>query len=323
MTYDTTEHTVTIEAVDDGNGNIVAKEGSKLIQTEEFTNTYAAEGTGEIKVKKTLTGRDWTNDDEFTFTISADEGTPLPADRSITIKKADKDQTKSFGEIKFTKAGTYTYKVKETKGSIGGVKYDTTEHIVTIEAVDDGNGNIVAKKGSDLVQTEEFINTYAAGLTKGEIKVQKILEGRKWTADDEFEFTLSGSGNAPMPEEDTIVITKDDKDRTVSFGKIDFDEPGKYTYTVKETKGDSKGVTYDTKKHKVTIEVVDDGNGNLVAKKGTKLIQTVKITNVYKEAGGTRTGDDTNLVVSVLILLSSVLALLIIVVRRRRSKSDC
>ena len=126
-----------------------------------------------------------------------------------------------------------------------------------------------------------------------------------------------------MPEEDTIVITKDDKDRTVSFGKIDFDEPGKYTYTVKETKGDSKGVTYDTKKHKVTIEVVDDGNGNLVAKKGTKLIQTVKITNVYKEAGGTRTGDDTNLVVSVLILLSSVLALLIIVVRRRRSKSDC
>jgi pilin isopeptide linkage protein len=243
----------------------------------------------------------------------------MPANKSITITKSDKNQTKSFGEIKFTKAGTYTYKVKETKGSIGGITYDTTEHTVTIEAVDDGKGNIVAKAGSALVQTIEFVNTYEVGLTKGEIKVQKILEGRKWTDDDEFEFTLSAPAGTPMPEEDTITITKDDKDQTVSFGQIVFDEPGKYTYTVKETKGDIKGVTYDTKKHKVTIEVVDDGKGNLVAKDGTKLIQTVKITNTAHK--GVKTGDDSNVILYSTTMLGSILAFLFMAIRRRRNRA--
>ena len=315
---DSTEYTVTVTISDntDGTLNVVTSDNAKSLN---FTNKYKASGVGEIKVKKTLEGRKWTTNDKFTFTISAAEGTPMPANKSITITKSDKNQTKGFGEIKFNKAGTYTYKVKETKGSIGGVTYDTTEHTVTIEAVDDGKGNIVAKAGSALVQTVEFVNTYEAGLTKGEIKVQKILEGRKWTDDDEFEFTLSAPAGTPMPEEDTITITKDDKDQTVSFGEIVFDEPGKYTYTVKETKGDIKGVTYDTKKHKVTIEVVDDGKGNLVAKDGTKLIQTVKITNTAHK--GVKTGDDSNVILYSTTMLGSILAFLFMAIRRRRNRA--
>ena len=287
--------------------------------TVSMTNTYSAKGIGEIKVKKVLEGREWKSSDEFTFTISADEGTPMPENDSITIKKSDKDQTKSFGEIEFTEEGTYTYTVKETRGSISGVTYDESEHTVTIEAVDDGQGLIVPAEGSQLIQTEEFTNTYEAGATFGEILVQKVLNGREWKDSDEFEFTLSASGDAPMPENDTIVITKDDEDHIAGFGQIEFTEPGKYTYIVKETRGDEKGMTYDSKEHKVTLEVVDDGNGKLVAKSGTKLIQTVKITNTFSK--GVKTGDSSNIVLYSVTSLSALILLLITYIIRRRENN--
>jgi pilin isopeptide linkage protein len=313
------EKTITINAVDDGEGSIVPAEGSQMIQTAEITNTYAAQGIGEIFVKKVLEGRKWKSSDEFTFTISADEGTPMPENDSITIKKSDWGQTKSFGEIEFTEEGTYTYTVKETRGSISGVTYDESEHTVTIEAVDDGQGHIVPAEGSQLIQTEEFTNTYEAGATFGEILVQKVLNGREWKDSDEFEFTLSASGDAPMPENDTIVITKDDEDHIAGFGQIEFTEPGKYTYIVKETRGDEKGMTYDSKEHKVTLEVVDDGNGKLVAKSGTKLIQTVKITNTFSK--GVKTGDSSNIVLYSVTSLSALILLLITYIIRRRENN--
>ena len=243
----------------------------------------------------------------------------MPKNDTITIKKSDKDQTKSFGEIEFTKEGTYTYTVKETKGSLSGVTYDETEHTVTIEAVDDGQGHIVPAEGSQLIQTEAFTNTYEAGATFGEILVQKVLNGREWKDSDEFEFTLSASGDAPMPENDTIVITKDDEDHIAGFGQIEFTEPGKYTYIVKETRGDEKGMTYDSKEHKVTLEVVDDGNGKLVAKSGTKLIQTVKITNTFSK--GVKTGDSSNIVLYSVTSLSALILLLITYIIRRRENN--
>ncbi|MBQ6363089.1 MAG: hypothetical protein IJI62_03710, partial [Lachnospiraceae bacterium] len=284
VTYDEAEHTVTIKVKDDGNGNLVAEEGSSLIQTETITNTYKTSGTGEVKVKKVLKGREWTDDDAFTFTISAAEGTPMPAETSITITKADTDQTKSFGEITFAKAGTYTYTVKETKGSLGGVTYDEAEHTVTIKVKDDGNGNLVAEEGSSLIQTETVTNTYETKPTKGEVKVQKVLNGRAWTDTDSFTFTISAADGTPMPAETSIAITKADTDQTKSFGEITFAKAGTYTYTVKETKGTLGGVTYDEAEHTVTIKVKDDGNGKLIADE-TLLIQTVEFTNTYSKTG--------------------------------------
>ena len=281
------------------------------------TNVYSASGEGEIKVKKELEGRKWTNDDSFTFTISADEGTPLPENDSITIKKSDKNQTKSFGKIEFTKAGTYTYTISEIKGSLGGVTYDTTDHTVTIKVKDLGNGKL-AGDGCDLIQTEEFTNTYQADSEFGEILVQKELKGREWKDSDEFEFTLSASENAPMPEEDTIVINKSDKDHIKGFGTIEFDKPGKYTYTVREVKGDAKGMKYDTKKHKVTFEINDDGNGNLVVKGGDDIIRTVKVTNTFSNNTSVDTGDTNDILLYSATLISSLLILLIMLIIRRR-----
>ena len=159
-------------------------------------------------------------------------------------------------------------------------------------------------------------NIYSA-TGEGEIKVKKELKGRKWDDDDEFTFTLSGSGDAPMPAETRITITKDDENQTASFGEIEFNAPGKYVYTVKETKGDIEGVKYDTKKHKVVIKVVDDGKGHLVAKNGTSMIRTVKITNTYK-SDKPDTGDTNNIAELFSLMGASALGLIYMAFRRRR-----
>ena len=267
---------------DDGNGKLVADEGSALVQTAEFENTYSKEGEGEIKVAKSLVGRDWTTKDSFEFTITGKDGAPMPERDKVTVTSASTAYTESFGKIEFAEAGTYVYTVSEThKGeTIKGVTYDSEDKTVTIKVKDDGKGGLIPD-GTAVVQTASFENTYSKS-GEGEIKVQKVLDGRDWKDDDKFTFTLTpADANTPMPTKDQIEITKADTDQTKSFGKIKFTAAGTYNYTVKETKGDIKGVTYDTADHAVTIKVKDDGEGHLVAD-DTPLIQTTKVTNTYK-----------------------------------------
>ena len=114
-------------------------------------NRQRIEGKGEILVQKLLEGRNWLDSDEFTFTLSADSGVPMPEATSITIKNTDEDYTKSFGEISYTAAGTYVYSVKEEKGSIENVTYDVKEYTVTIE---------VSKGEPEDTQTVKVTNTY-------------------------------------------------------------------------------------------------------------------------------------------------------------------
>lgn len=91
------------------------------------TNTYQAEKTtldgdgttGALKVSKTIEGRDWQDDDSFTFTIRADSGNPdtaaIPSPNTVTIDKEDASDnyTDAFGDITFTKPGTYKYTITE------------------------------------------------------------------------------------------------------------------------------------------------------------------------------------------------------------------
>ena len=293
---------MTIEVVDNGQGKLVAKENTQLIQTETITNTYAATGKGEVKVKKVLNGRDWTNDDAFTFTISkgadAPADQPMPEKSEITIMKSDNDQTKSFGEITFTKKGTYTYIVKETKGSlggvsydetehtVGGVSYDETEHTVTIEAEDDGKGHIIAKEGTQLIQTEKITNTYAAA---GEIVLhaQKELLGARKLEEGQFTFILKDADGKPLQTKpnaadgsvtfDAINYTQDDiYDVNPETGVYSGADTKTYTYTIseeipKEAKDngdgtfDYQGYTYDGTVHTVDVQVKDNGDGTITA----------------------------------------------------------
>lgn len=284
IAYDESEHTVTLNVVDDKEGHLTAADGDTLIKTETITNTYSTSGKGEIKVQKVLDGRAWTSSDTFTFTIQGTSGAPMPENKSITITNSDADHIKSFGEIEFTGAGTYTYLIKEKKESIPGITYSESSQVVTIKLQNDEHGSLIAIDGTSLFRTVQFSNTYSAS-GEGEISVQKDLQGRDWTDSDKFTFTISAADGTPMPENTSITIMKADTNHIKSFGKITFKKAGTYTYTVKETHGGFGGMTYDTSNHKVTISVIDDGKGHLVAAPNSQISQAVKITNTYATGG--------------------------------------
>jgi pilin isopeptide linkage protein len=209
----------------------------------------------------------------------------MPGTTKVTVTEADKDKVVSFGGIKFDEPGTYAYTVTEARAgeTVDGVAYDAKGKTVTIEVTDDGKGNLVAAKGSELVQTAAFTNVYSASSAEGEVRVKKTLVGREWSTGDSFEFTISAPKGTPMPGTTKVTVTESDKDKVKSFGAITFTDPGTYVYTVTEThKGETvDGVAYDKKDRTVTIEVTDDGKGHLVTSQGARFVQTVGFTNTY------------------------------------------
>ena len=284
ITYDSEDRTVTIEVIDDGKGNLVAKEGSALVQTASFTNTYAAKGEITFSGTKTLVNRE-LKEGEFTFELYDSEGELL---ESVTNKA---DGSYSFRTIEYTgedldkdDSGNYKktekkYKVVEKAGEDPLIIYDETEYEITVTLTDDGKGTIEVTADPE-EDTYDFVNTY---IVKGDILVQKVLDGRDWTDNDTFTFTITADEGTPMPKETTLEITKDTRDHLKSFGAIDFIEEGTYSYIVTEKKGDAKGMTYDEKEHPVTIKVELDEKGNLVAASDSALVQAVTITNTYVE----------------------------------------
>ena len=213
VTNTTTPVTVIVTVSDNGDGTLnVAKaaDGKVEINAVNFTNEYKTSGTGEVKVKKTLEGRAWTTADSFEFTITPIGEAPAFTPNTLTITSTDADYTKSFGEVTFTKAGTYQWTVSETHHgeTIDGVAYDSADKTVTIVVKDDGEGHLIAEEGSALVQTAEFTNTYSKS-GEGEVKVLKNLIGRNWATDDSFEFTITPVGNAPAFSPNKKTVTKD------------------------------------------------------------------------------------------------------------------
>ena len=88
-----------------------------------------------------------------------------------------------------------------------------------------------------------------------------------------------------MPAKDSVTITKNTAGQTAAFEEIKFSEPGTYEYTVKETKGSVKGITYDETVYTVTFKVVRNEKGEIVAAADSSLIQDVSFTNTYNAIG--------------------------------------
>ena len=188
-----------------------------------------------------------------------------------------------------------------------------------MELVDD-NGvevEVTANNTAD-VPTAEFTNNYSLSPCEGEIMVRKVLKGRSWTNNDSFTFTLKALEGAPMPSQTSITITRNDSDQTKGFGSIIFTEPGTYVYSVSEVRGSDPYIRYDTKEYKIIIEVVDDTHGNLIAKDGTQLIQTITITNTYSDTPPT--GDSRHLYLYLGLLISSMTGLLLMFLPGRHKK---
>lgn len=165
-----------------------------VIVTNTHKKSTLAEGS--IKVSKSISGRDWKNDDSFNFTIAGTgsiPNAPLPDSASVTIGTDTANHEASFGKIVYKTAGTYTYTVKETKptDAIAGLHYSQAEYEVTvtvlanmgattvsIKQVKDDNGKTVGNQSANVAK---FTNTYVAvsalPLTGGTTDRQWLLVG--------------------------------------------------------------------------------------------------------------------------------------------------
>ena len=260
MTYDDSEKTVTVTVKDNLDGKLTATVSGDG-DAAEFENTYKAEETtANITAKKSLTGRD-LKDGEFSFTISAAEGTPMPAQTTVTNKA---DGTVDFGEITYTKAGTYTYTIREDKGNLGGVTYDDSEKSVTVKVSDNGEGKLIAEVTGD-GEDAAFANHYDAAGSAAISGTKTVNGGSKTDKLDGFTFTLTetdASGKALEGAKTLKAIT--DKEGKFSFEEIPYtlNDAGTHYYLLDET-DIPEGYSRNFKAALLTVTVTDQGDGTL------------------------------------------------------------
>ena len=181
----------------------------------------------------------------------------------------------TFKDIEYAAVENHTYTISEKAGSEGGVTYDTAKHEVTVNVTDNGQGQLVAAVTGN---NPTFTNTYKATPAKATITATKVLDGKALEA-DKYEFELK--------EGDKVVATaKNAADGTVTFEAIEYAVAGDHTYTITEKAGSEGGVTYDTAKHEVTVNVTDNGQGQLEA---AVTGNNPTFTNTYKAASAKAT----------------------------------
>lgn len=265
---------------DDGAGHLSVKREGDDGAAFTFTNTYGvaptdSSVTDQVKTVKRLTGRDLAAG-EFTFELLED-------DAVVANGTNDANGTVTLSPIRYEAPGTHTYTLREAcpnaLGLYKGVTYDGTTYTVVTTVSDNGDGTLTAThKLEGTTESAGFTNKYHAMPTQVSIGAVKVLEGRELKK-DEFSFKLVG--------EDIESTVTNDADGKINFDKFEYDEPGTHAYTISEVKGDEVGMTYDKSVFTVTVNVVDDGEGNLKANvaftKGDKSVEGIVFNNTYKK----------------------------------------
>lgn len=285
ITYGDAKYTIETTITDKGDGTLKAEHVLKDATAATFKNTYSVtplDAELDFDLSKAIDGRDWTDSDEFSFTITAAEGTPLPDPATVTVNKHDaKDGIAAvkFGKIRYTAAGTYTYEIRENAGNAAGMAYDG--HVATAEVTvtEDGEGKLTANVTKK--ENGRFTNTYRTELNytaAGGLWLSKYLDGRPMT-EGQFTFTVTPADDAsaralgllpgansfksPAAAEATVGLIDILAGHEVIFTQADAGKT--FTYTVAEKNDGQPGYTYDDAVRTVTIAIADDTAGTLTA----------------------------------------------------------
>ncbi|MCI6566690.1 MAG: LPXTG cell wall anchor domain-containing protein, partial [Collinsella sp.] len=285
ITYSDAKFTIETTITDNGDGTLKAEHVLKGTEPAEFKNTYSVTPIDtelDFGLSKAIDGREWTEGDKFSFTITAPEGTPLPDPATVTVSKNDaKDGIAAikFGKIHYTAAGTYKYEIRENAGNAAGMTYDG--HVATVEVTVTDNGKGVLTANVTKKENGRFTNTYRSELdyaAAGGLKLSKTLSGRPMT-EGQFTFTVTPADEAsaialglheganvyksPATAEATVGLIDILAGHEVKFTQADAGKT--FTYTVAEKNDGQPGYTYDEAVRTVTIAIADDGAGTLTA----------------------------------------------------------
>lgn len=217
--------------------NLVVKKAFEVAGDQEHTQLPITEGQFEFVLK--------------------DENNKV-----VETAKNKADGTVNFKSLTFNKEGTHTYTITENKGTDASVNYSTQSITATVDVKKD-NDKLVATvtySGGDGEQKNTITNTQnkpKVSNAKVTLNLKKVFEGGELKGDD-FEFVAKDSN-------DKVVGTaKNKKDGSITFDTITVDKSGTFTYTITETKGTDKTITYSDKTITATVVVVEKDNALVV-----------------------------------------------------------
>ena len=302
VTYDDAVHHAVVTVVDNA-GTLqasVAYDGADATKPT-FTNTYKAKATnsGAIALTKSVDVHDGgyqLKAGDFAFELVGSDGTVLQTQKNDAKGKV------YFNELTFDHAGAFPFTVREvqpTDGAPGvpGVTYTGKTYTLTYVVKDNNDGKLVVEsstvKPSEGTEngvtpnTMTFANSYQPGQTSYQISGTKVLENAdpattRTPADGEFTFALID------------VATGQEIDRTTNVGKaftfkaISYTATGSHAYQVKEVAGQDGTITYSDAVLDVTVNVTDDGSGQLTAT-ANKTAADLTFTNTYTPTATTAT----------------------------------
>ena len=231
--------------------------------------------------EKELDGRVLT-DGEFRFKLTEEKSTPDKHEETVT----NKNGKVTFSELSFSNPGTYKYKITELKGSDTNVDYDAMTVTMTVtvtekNAVGDLEATVKysSEGGFSADANDKTFNNYVVSPVVTKFDFTKKLAGRQ-LKEGEFSFVLK---NEAGEEVETV---KNKEDGTVTFSELSFDNTkvGTHTYTVEEVIPATKelGMTYDTMKATLTVEVAKNGHA------------LTTVTNVSSAGGVKENGESTD-----------------------------
>ena len=299
ITYDSTTYTIVTTVTDDGNGKLTVKHELQGASEAKFNNSYKPNPdefsvTDEIKANKVLTGRD-LKEGEFSFELVEGEGKDA---KVVASGKNAADGKITMSAVKYDKAGTHTYTLREVNGGTisKGITYSDTKYTIETTITDNGDGTLSATHAlKDDAEAATFENTYSVTPLETELDfgLSKAIDGRDWTDGDEFSFTITAPEGAPLPDPATVTVSKRDaKDgiATIKFGKIHYAAAGTYKYEIRENAGSTVGMTYDAHVATAEVTVTEDGDGTLTAnvtkKENGRFTNTYRTELNYTAAGG-------------------------------------
>ena len=294
IAYDDKTYTVVTTITDNGKGKLVAKHELKDAKTAEFENSYKPNPgefsvTDQITATKVLTGRD-LKDGEFSFQL-------VEGDKVVATGKNAADGTITMSPVKYEKAGTHTYTLREVNGGTTskGITYSDAKFTIETTITDNGDGTLSAQHVLKNAEAAIFKNTYSVTPLETELDfgLSKAIDGRDWTDGDEFSFTITAPEGTPLPDPATVTVSKRDaKDGIVAikFGKIHYAAAGTYKYEIRENAGSTVDMTYDAHVATAEVTVTEDSDGTLTAnvtkKENGRFTNTYRTELDYAAAGG-------------------------------------
>ena len=247
-------YTSKVEPINESNVIKVVNTSNKPKVTETTANLVvkkAFEVAGDQEHKQVP-----ITEGQFEFVLKDENNTV------VETAKNKADGTVNFKALTFNKEGTHTYTITENKGTDANVNYSTQSITATVDVkkTDDKLVATVTYSGGDGEQKNTITNTQnkpKVSNAKVTLKLKKTFEGGELKGDD-FEFVAKDSNDK------VVGTTKNKKDGSITFDNITVDKAGTFKYTITETKGTDKTITYSDKTITATVVVVEKDNALVV-----------------------------------------------------------